>query len=161
MASGNKNAIPPLPHGKRAHLPAHARLQLMLDIANGEYTNKQLAKKYDRHPTSISQFGMRHKAEIDAIKIAKGDAMAALWIASKAKRVATYQSDAEFLEKEMGINAENPDDVSNKKDNPALVRARALLLRSVAEELGDLTMKQEHTGVVEYRIVGIDTEKLT
>ena len=132
----------------------------MLYLANGEYTHKQLAVKYDRSNTTISQFAVRNKEEIDAIKAAKGEAMAALWIANKAKRVATYQADGEYLEKELGINADNPEEVSNKKDNPALVRARALLLRSVAEELGDLTVKQEHTGVVEYRIIGVDMEKL-
>lgn len=160
MASGNKNAIPPTGGKKRPDMPAHKRLQLMIDIANGEYTLKELGKKYDRDPTNISQFKMRNIDQINAIISTKGDALAALWIANKAKRVATYQSDAEFLEKEMGINLENPDEVSNKKDNPALVRARALLLRSVAEELGELTVKQEHTGVVEYRIIGVDTDKL-
>jgi|SRR5215207_2158221 len=156
----NKNAIPPEHGEKKPRMPAHTRLQLMLDLANGEYSIKQLGKKYDRHSTNIAQFSMRHREEINAIKAAKGDAMAALWIANKAKRVATYQGDVERLEKELGINADNPDEVTNKKDNPALVRARALLLRSVAEELGDLTMKQEHSGVVEYRILGVDVDKL-
>lgn len=163
----NPDAIQPDPAsgGSAPRITGWRRLQLIRDLAVSDETQEQIALRIGRSRTTVAQFAGRHRAEIEAIRKADGDALAALWIAQKASRVAEYQADAERLAQELERPVETPDDLDDDRprgaDSPALVRARALVLRSVAEELGQLTQKVDTTSVVQYHIVGIDPEALT
>lgn len=153
----NPDAIPPdgALGGSRPQLRPWQKVQLIRDIAGGEQTYAELAEKWDRGESTIAQFAMRNRPAIEQVKKANGDALAALWIAQKASRVAEYQADAERLADALLADA------LDVTDTPAaLVRARALILRSVAEELGQLTHKVDTTATVTYVVTGMDPEAL-
>jgi hypothetical protein len=152
MTNTNPN---PLPAGggpdRRRWLAGHKRLELLQDLAAGDLSFAQLSVKYDRYKTNIFNFAKNHEAEVQAIRDQHGDALAGLWIADKANRVAELQASVDRL-----VEAQE----SAARADPALERAVQSALRAVAEELGQLTSKVEGRHIV-YQVTGVDPDDLT
>lgn len=149
----NSNAVPPdtsIP--KRPRIRGRERLNLIGDLAAGLLTGTQLAEKYDRHATQISEFKTRNADEIQAVRDAGGNLLAALWAAQKEQRIAELQRDIEAV-----ADALDDEDVP---PDAALLRAKHSALRQIAEELGQLTVKVDTTQQVTYRLEGVNTDDL-
>jgi P27 family predicted phage terminase small subunit len=103
------------------------RRTLCRELAAGDLTRTQLARKYGLNRSNITRFAQRHAREIDDIKAQLDNQYAGLWIADKANRIAAYQADLELSEAdaEYGAHYEH-------------IRTRKDILRAVAEELGQL-----------------------
>lgn len=126
------------------------RRQLCRELATGELTRAQLARRYGLARSSITRFAQRHALEIDQIKASLDDEFAGLWIASKGARIAVYQSDLELSEgnESFGSHYEQ-------------IRTRTQILRAVAEELGQLPPRQTVAVVPVVHVVeGVDLEAL-
>lgn len=152
---GNPNLTPnPEP---RDRLKPWERLELIAAIAAGTHNQTELGIRFGgRSQQLISQFARNHAREIEAVREAHGDPLAALWIARRTARIAAYEEQAEVLRKVLAA----ADDAGSKPD-PALVRAYQSALRNVAEELGQLTTKIETAGQIVYRLEGVDIADLT
>lgn len=123
------------------------RGQLIVDLATGEVPQTELATRYGVHKSAITQFKKRYQTEIDARRERIMDEYQDLWIADKKSRLAARQ----VLAEELGIS-----DVT-----PRTAEVIDKLLNSAADELGELQPKNEVTvNVAEYRITGIDLDKL-
>lgn len=147
----NPNATPPPPMtAGRKQIRGREQLALIADLAAGDLTFQELADKYGRDKTTV--FNFAHRAETEAavrrVREAKGDRLAALWVADKANRVSELQDSIERLT----TDHEGPPD-------PARERATAAALRAVAEELGQLTTKVEGAFTV-FQVEGVDMDKL-
>jgi len=121
------------------------RGQLIADLATGEYTQTFLASKYGVTPGAISQFNKRYSPQVEERRERLLDEYQDLWIATKYNRLAALQTLAEEL--------------SDDETTPRTAEVIDRLLRSAAEELGDLETKIS-VDVAEYRITGIDLDKL-
>lgn len=140
-----KNLVPGR-KGKRPTLAPHQRLDLQFDIAKGELTGVELAKKYDRTPAQISTFANKPEnvEAIARIRSAGMDRLAGLWAADKGARVSELQDSAAKLREDR---------------SPAGQRARQQALRNVAEELGQITQKIEGSHTV-YQVDGVSPEEM-
>jgi hypothetical protein len=153
----NPNGNPDLPPGggpnRHPPLRAYQKLALYKDLAAGELSFSQLAEKHGRHKTWVHDFAHRPDTEqaVRHIREAKYDALAGLWAANKANRVAELQASAERL------TAPLPDGV---RADPAAERAAQAALRAIAEELGQLTQKIEGT-FTRYVVDGANLDDLT
>lgn len=121
------------------------RGQLIADLATGEYTMTFLGDKYGVTHGAISQFKKRYSPQIEERRERLLDEYQDLWISTKYNRLAALQTLAEELAE---------DDTT-----PRTAEVIDRLLRSAAEELGDLETKLS-VNVAEYRITGIDLDKL-
>lgn len=119
--------------------------RLIVDLSCGEYTQTFLAEKYGVTQGSVSSFNKRHAPQIAERRERLMDEYQDLWISTKYNRLATLQTLAEEL-------AEND-------TTPRNAEVIDRLLRSAAEELGDLQTKLS-IDVAEYRITGIDIDKV-
>src|SRR6187455_3178390 len=77
------------------------RIALIRDLAEGHMTQRRLAQKYDCVQSAISEFKLRHQADIDYLKENLEDKLAGLWVAHKVNRIAAYQQDAEINDAEI------------------------------------------------------------
>lgn len=124
-------------------LRGRQRIALLRDLALSDMTVLQIAVKYDRSEGTMYAWKKNHAAEIDAIRADAANEFAGLWVAQKVNRVAVYQDDIETLE-------ESGEDMALKHK----------ALRAVAEELGQLTQKQEIQASVVYQVEGVDPESM-
>jgi hypothetical protein len=124
---------------------------LIQDIALGDYSQVDLAHKYDVTQASISQFKTRHAGEIERLRSGAIDALTLLWVTDKARRIAAYQA-----------LAEDAQEATQKGDYTDQSRARRDVmraLRSAAEELPDglpARTQVQISGKVEYVVNGAD-----
>lgn len=120
--------------------------QLCRDLATGEKKRSQLAREHGVAASTITEFAKRHKARIEEIKANLDDEFAGLWSAQKINRLNAYQDEYERI-----------------RANPhhEWVKAKATLLHSIAEELGQLPSRGVTvTGQVTHIIEGIEIEDL-
>lgn len=119
---------------------AYARRRLIIELAKGEKTERQLAAIYECAPSAINQFKQRHLAAITETSENLGNEFAGLWIAQKLDRLAELE--ALF---EDGISARDRE-------------TKAMLLRHAAEELGQIPNKTtvDVTAEVKVKIEGLD-----
>jgi hypothetical protein len=125
------------------------RRQLQRDLAAGELTRAQIARRFGVGTSYISKFARQYAWEIDQIKAALTDRFAGLWIASQESRIVAYQEEYALA---MG---------SDKHDHHEWIKARTAILHTVAEELGQLPPRA--TVVVQpvtHVIVGVDMDDL-
>lgn len=124
---------------------------LCRELATGDMTRAQLARKYGINRSGITRFAQRYAAEIAAIKAQLDNEFAGLWIADKAARIAAYQADLEASEEHATYGSHYEQ-----------IRTRTAILRAVAEELGQLPPRATLTVMpVVHVIEGVDLEQLT
>jgi Trp operon repressor len=134
----------------RKKLTVAQRRTLCRELAVGEVTRAALSRKYGVSRPAITQFAKRHAAEIKTIQEDLDNEFAAQWIAQKELRVEQYQRDLE-------LSAEGP--FANHYEQ---IRTRGMILRNVAEELGQLPTRGNVTVVpVTHVVVGVDVDDLT
>ncbi len=135
--------------------------KLVRDIALSNKTERVLAEEYDCAPSSINEFKQRHASEINAVREDAENEFAGLWIADKQNRIKVYEEQIEHItdrieEGRLGKLAE---------DEAALLRLVQSGLKSVAEEMGQLTARvavQGEVGArVTHEVVGLDPKDLT
>ena len=151
MSSPGPEQGPEQPDGSALHrIPRHKYVELKKALATGEVTRASLARRYGVSRASISEFAKRHAYEIDQLRQQLDDEYAGLWIASKANRLAAYQGEYDAS-------------LGNEfySDHYEHVKARAAILKAVAEELGQLPNKSQLTigGVVRHELVGVDVDE--
>lgn len=148
---------PPIKH-RRPLNRGWAKVKLIRELAQMEKTQTQLAAEYGVTQGAISQFANKHKAEIDAVKADIENELAGLWIAEKKNRIAEYQADVELLTASVG------DELTEGKEasEAFLLRIKASLLKSVADELGDIPAKVNVnvTQKITYSVEGVDLANL-
>lgn len=134
-----------------------AKRQLIHELARMEKTQVQLAQEYGVVQSSISEFGTRHRAEIEAVKLDIENEFAGLWVAKKVNRLAELESDIERI-----IQTNAGDTV--RMADAEILRTKAALLKQVADELGQIPNKShvkiESETVVRYLMTGVDDENL-
>lgn len=134
----------------RRKLRGHAAYTLVRELAAARQSPAQLAKKYGVEVEAILYFKELNDEPIAMIlaDAAKDHALVGLWIAEKAKRLAEYQRDVDGINELENLEA-------------PLLRVKQNAMKSVAEELGQLTQKVEVDNTVRYSIDGVDMDKLT
>src|ERR1035441_6015612 len=105
------------------------RHKLLRELAAGDRTSAQLAADYGMTASGIRDFKKRHRPQVDAMAAADADEFAGLWIADKGQRIAAYEAD--YGQAGDGAQAGHHE----------WIKARTAILRSVAEELGQLPPK--------------------
>lgn len=147
----NENPVLPDPTAPRKpRIRGRLALAILVDLAAGDLTFRELAEKYDRHTTDLHAFAHKPENEdaVRAMRAQAGDRLAGLWISRKENRVAELQASYERLTADLG----------DARD-PAAERAAQAALRAVAEELGQLTQKIEGAFTV-FEVAGVDMDKL-
>lgn len=124
----------------KPRLKGWQRVALLRDLALAEMTIQEIADKWGRSESTMYAWKTNHAAEIDAIRADAANEFAGLWVAQKVNRVAEYQADIE--------------------DEDVDVQVKHRALRAVAEELGQLTSKQEIQASVTYQVEGVDPDNL-
>ena len=118
-------------------------------LAVGDETRSALARRFGVSASYITQFAKTYAREINDIKRDLDNEFAGLWIAEKANRVVAYQADYTAL-----ATHENA-------SHHEWVKGRALILKQVAEELGQLPPRATVTVVPVVHIVeGVDVDLL-
>lgn len=140
----------------RYRLKGYVASKLIRELAIDEKTQVQLAEEYGVAQSTVATFKKKHLARIEEVRENLADEFAGLWIAMKANRIAEYQSDVEV------INEKAQKSGATVADSE-MIRTKASLLKSVAEELGQLPGRSQvtiNTPVV-YEIHGLDKDALT
>jgi transposase-like protein len=138
---------------------AHVRLQLIREIATGEHTQSELAARYGVTQQAISDFTQRHAQRIADVAAKLDDEFAGLWVANKAKRIATYQQQIDDIAELLG----DPEQAVKAGVGYAeTVRTAQAAMRAVADELGQIParMQVEHSGSLNVQLNGVDLEAL-
>lgn len=108
------------------------RMKFCSELAMGELSHRELAKKYDITVPEVAQFAKDFETEIAEISIALSGKLAiesaGLWIAKKQNRLAELQDDVEAINYRLtGCH--------DQKMLGTLLRAKHSALRSAADEL--------------------------
>lgn len=106
----------------------HRKLALIRALAENNRTQEQIAEDFGITQQGVSKFLVRHREQIEQQRADLDDHFAAVWIAQKQNRVVEYQQLIDDLAEK----------VAEGDVDPALLRTYATLLRSVAEEMGQL-----------------------
>lgn len=122
-----------------------AKARLILELAQGEKTQVQLAREYGCDHSGISRFASRHADEIETRRTDLANEWAGLWVTEKRSRMAEYQDDVEAINNAL---TDEPDE--------KLLRAKLAIMRQVAEELGQLKDVVQLEGQLTFRVDGID-----
>jgi hypothetical protein len=152
----------------------HVRLKLIRELATGEKSNRALAKDFDVTAQAVDAFKKRHAARIAEVAARLDDEFAGLWIAQKAARIETLQSQvehiADLLEPQTEEQAKAADEEYVRQrmagvnvSTAELMRTAQSALRAVSEELGQLparTVRHEGGVSVRYEVAGVDLEAL-
>lgn len=143
------------------------RYGVIREMAAGA-TDREIADRHDVTTKCAWNFRKRH---FDAIRDMRGkldDEFAHLWIAKKGARLAEYQADLEdindylmrFMETMREAIEDGDLETLSKEMDAALLRQKAAILRSVAEEVGDLKQTVDLTAKLTYEVVGVATDDL-
>jgi hypothetical protein len=134
---------------KTRKLTPFDRREIQRALADGTEKRSAIARRFGVTAGYITQFAKQYAREIDDIKRDLDNEFAGLWIASKVNRVIAYQNDfAKTL-------------ADPKSSHHEWVKARAMILHQVAEELGQLPPRATVTVMpVTHIIEGIDPELL-
>jgi hypothetical protein len=143
------------------------RRALIIELAQGNKTQSQLAGEFGCIQASISEFKARHLEEIQAVQANSLDELTGIAIARKAARLEAYQ---EILDK---ITVPVPRTTGKgevvRDDKGEIIyefdaNAAAKILRQVAEEVGQLPSRIMVSGEVtvrtNYTLNGVDPNNL-
>lgn len=153
----------------------HRRTWLIVKIAEG-LPYAALAEALDVSDTAVKIFARRHAEEIIAQRQAMHEQLVSLWVAQKIHRLAAMQQDVDDINEVVeGLLAAaqpdaNPMDPTEARAHPELLadlptwfRTKTLILRAIAEELGQLPARvqvQVAGTVATYRLEGADLDKV-
>ncbi len=151
--------------GKLEHPGVKPRL--IRDIALTNMSQGQLAERYDVVQSSISEFISRNRARIEAVRVDSENEYAGVWIADKLNRIEAYAEQVNRIRDLLGGERDNEE--QGKEQGPlrsdeeaGLMRVAQSALKSVAEELGQLTTraKIDASGEIGVRVemVGVDPD---
>lgn len=107
------------------------QLKLIRQLAVGEFTQRELAAKYDCTQGAIAAFNNRHRERVEEVKADLANEFAGLWAVKKNARIALYERQCEVITAHM--EQHGPD--------APLTRALQAAQRGIAEELGDLPIR--------------------
>ena len=126
------------------------RRSLQRDLAAAEATRAALARKYGVTRGYITQFANQYSREIAAIRADIDNEFAGLWIADKENRIVAYQQ-------EYALAASD-----GRAAHHEWIKTRALILRQVAEELGQLPTRATTAIIVPvvHVVEGVDLDAL-
>lgn len=152
-------------HADRGKLGGLKRRMVMRDLALGELSQADIARKYGVKDPSITEFKQRHAEAIEAIRREQDNEYAGILIAQKAARLAAleeiYETAMQPTVKVAGKDAtvvRDPvtGDVVYEIDGRAAMQA----IKQAAEETGQLYTRVQMTGDMQttttYRIEGVD-----
>lgn len=135
-------------------LRGRTALALVQELALGVASERELAEQFGVSGPAIHQFKRSHAEQIRATRLDIENEFTALWIASKAARLAELQDDIERINDAL--------DTVAPEQRPRLYAAKLAALRQAAEELGQLSPKAVSVGTtVRYEIVGVDMDALS
>jgi hypothetical protein len=132
-------------------IPAHRKTEVCRLLAAGIVKRTDIARQFGVTGGAITQFAHRHARLIAEMKqqaaSEAGRQIVGLWITAQENRLSAYQADYELS---LG-NA--------RADHYEHIKARALLLKQAAEELGEL---QQAMAVVpvQHVVINVDLEAL-
>lgn len=150
------------------------RTWLIDKLAKSEGSHQALADALGVGKSAVGMFALRHKTDIEARRAELTEQLSTLWIADKLHRLSEYQQDVEDINSIVEGKLEaatpapfNPLDPANDgkatpsatDDLPAWLRVKAAILRSAAEELGQLPQRvsvQVGGSIVTYKLDGAD-----
>jgi hypothetical protein len=145
-------------------LRGHRKLDVIRDLALDMETQVALAAKYDVTQPAISAFAHDYAEQIASVRLQyTEDAseelvnLKALWVTEKARRIAEYQQTIE------DVNTELDRFGSQGLLDARLITKKHEALKAVAEELGDLPVRQQiqqSGSTIVYTIEGIPGDKL-
>ena len=123
--------------------------QLLRELATWSGLMQELADKWNMSRSTLDMYKSRHKAEIAAIQADLENQFAGMWIANKEARIAAL---AEMYESARSHKYAN---------HHEWIRASESLLRSAAEELGQIPGRGSIVVIpVQHILVSIDLEEL-
>lgn len=137
----------------------HVRARLVRELATGEHSQAELARRHGCSRQAVSDFARRHAERIADVAGRLDDEFAALWVASKVARLAEYQQDIEDVEALLA----DPETAAKAGVAWAEVkRVKQAALRAVAEEAGQLParVQVQHSGSLDVRLNGVDLDAL-
>lgn len=125
----------------------HEKLNLLRDLAKGEETSPQLSKRYGITAQRIREIKMENKQKVAEIAADLDSQFAGLWVADKRARLAFYEAE---LERIASIG------------HHEWVKAKAQLLKNIAEEVGQLPPRMSISVMPVIHILEtVDKEELT
>jgi transposase-like protein len=133
----------------------HVRLKLIRELAKGEHSQSELARRFGVSAQAISAFVQRHAERIADVASRLDDEFAGLWVAEKTNRIATYQQQIEDIAELLG----DPEQVGKAGVGYAeVVRTAQAAMKAVADELGQIPAKVQvqHSGTLDVRLNGVD-----
>jgi len=134
-------------------LRGRTALALIKELALGVASERELAEQFGVSGPAINGFKRSHAEQIRAARLDIENEFTALWIASKAARLAELQDDIERINDALDMVA--------PEQRPRLYAEKRYALRNAAEELGQLAPKAVSVGTtVRYEIVGVDMDQL-
>lgn len=144
------------------------RHALVVALAKGEKTQRQLAGEFGVLQQTISDFASRNAEEIQAVRDNSMSEYTGLALADKANRLALYEELIETLRKGTPKVAGKDATYVRDKDGNQVMEIDAAninrAVRQIAEELGALPTRVQLTGEIdvktEYTINGVDPENL-
>lgn len=142
-------------HNRKLERPWIVR-KLCRELALSNKTQTLLATEYGVAQSSMTEFKQRHADEINAIRDDASNEFAGLWIAEKQNRIKVYERQLDGIQHM--LSTADPDQI------PALLKVAQAGLKSVAEEMGQLTarvaVQADVTAKVQYVVEGLDPEDL-
>ncbi len=145
------------------------RMMAIRMLAEGA-TQKVVAEHFGVAQPTVSEFASAYRVQIQEVAADLENEFAGLWIAEKAKRIASYMADIETIDrtiewrmerlKSLGLDLE---EIAAAGADPSLIRVKQRGLRNVAEEMGHLPARVQIAVTqqsVAYEVVGVDVGDL-
>ncbi len=142
----------------------HEKRQLIIDIAMGTLTHRELAKREGLALQDIQDFAEEHERDIaECQQMLMGrlaEEVAGLWISNKANRLAEYQEEIEELRDFLAELRENG--IRWSRSHRDMLKAYLELFRQVADELGAYPQRASapaRTGQTVHYVIETDDTK--
>lgn len=136
------------------------KVKLIRQLALGELSQAELARRHDVTPAAMTRFVQRHAERIAEVASKLDDQFAGIELADKVARVAVLNqqvlADLELLA--------DPDTAGKAGVQRAeMVRVIQSGVRAIADELGQIParVQVQHSGALDVRLNGVDLAALT
>lgn len=135
------------------------RVRLIRELALGEQTKAQLARRYGVSRQAVGEFAARHAARIEQVAARLDDEFAGIELANKVARVAVL-NDQVLADLELLADPETAAKAGVQRAE--MVRVIQSGVRAIADELGQIParVQVEHSGALDVRLNGVDLAAL-